>query len=64
MAGGGNREKFRDTLNDAENHCLYCIRHHDVVRFDWKSRVLLAYSFPCRNRKKTSEFHCLARLLG
>ena len=34
MAGGGNREKFRDTLDDAENHRLHCIRHHAVVRFD------------------------------
>jgi hypothetical protein len=35
-----------------------------LVHFDWKSRALLAYSPPCRNRKKTSEHHCLARLLG
>jgi hypothetical protein len=32
--------------------------------FDWESRALLAYSLPCRNRKKTAKHHCLARLLG
>ena len=53
VAGRGNRQKFRDALDDAENHCPYCIRHHDVVHFCCKSRVLLAYSQPARNRKKT-----------
>ena len=29
MAGRGNRQEFRDALDDAENHRPYCIRHHD-----------------------------------
>ena len=62
MARRGNRQEFRDALDDAENHRPHCIRHHDVVRYDRneKSRVLLAYSPPCRNRKKTPK-HRLPR---
>jgi len=60
VAGRGNRQKFRDALDDAENHRPYCIRHHDVVHFCCKSRVLLAYSHRARNRKKTPK-HRLPR---
>jgi hypothetical protein len=35
-----------------------------VIERSQKSRVLLAYSSPCRNRKKRQNTGCLARLLG
>ncbi len=63
MARRGNRQKFRDALDDAENYRPQCIRQHDVVHFDWKIRALLAYSHLCCNRKKTAK-HRLPRALA
>ncbi len=49
MAGRGNGQKFRDPLDDAENHRPHCIRHHDMVRYD-RYRLKAGFFSPIRFR--------------
>src|SRR3954447_1246211 len=60
MAGGGDRQKFRDALDHAENYRPDRIGNHDGVRNLRERPVLLAYSLAGRNVKNS----CSAPAMG